>query len=82
MSYGGKIIIYRRTVEGSLGFFTGALFSGAIVASLFSISLPFLLAGVVIATIVELFSYHMHDNFTIGILTGGALVALEYFDVF
>jgi dolichol kinase len=82
VSFGRTILIHRRTLEGSLGFFAGALFSGAIVASVFSISLPFLVTGAAIATIVELFSYHVDDNFTVGILTGGALVALEYFSVF
>jgi dolichol kinase len=40
-----------------------------------------LLIGAVFATLAELFSINLDDNFTVGILTGGCLDALIYFQV-
>jgi dolichol kinase len=37
------------------------------------------LAGPVFATLVELFSMDLDDNFTVGIVTSGFLFALHYF---
>jgi hypothetical protein len=43
--------------------------------------MPLLLAGVFIATLAEIFSFRVDDNFTVGILTGAGLTALAYFNI-
>lgn len=78
LTFGRIRIIHRRTVEGSMGFLAGSLLSGAIIAWIFGISMSILLAGVFIATLAEIFSFRVDDNFTVGILTGAGLTALEY----
>jgi dolichol kinase len=74
-------IIQERTLEGSLGFLTGCFYAGFIVCSILNIEFNYLLIGAVFATLAELFSFNLDDNFTVGILTGGCLEALIYFQV-
>jgi len=51
----------------------------SLAAAFFEISLVFLVVGCVIASITELFSESIDDNFSVSILTGGVLSALRYF---
>lgn len=81
MKYGRKVIAHHRTLEGSLGFLTGAFFAGYILLMLFDISLPMLIFGALCATLAELFSFSIDDNFTVSIITGACLLALQYFRV-
>ena len=81
MKYGRKKLIQSRTLEGSLGFLTGCIFSGYILILIFDIGFYFLLIGAVCATLSELFSFSLDDNFTVSILTGTCLYALQYFQV-
>lgn len=81
LRFGRTRIIHEKTLEGSLGFLSGCLYSGFILCTLFQIGFPYLVIGALFATFTELFSYHMDDNFTVGILTGGCLQALEFFQV-
>jgi glycerol-3-phosphate acyltransferase PlsY len=78
----GRIhIIHGKTLEGSLGFFSGCLYIGFIICTIFHIDFSYLFIGAACATVIELFSFHMDDNFTVGIVTGGCLQALHYFHV-
>jgi dolichol kinase len=78
----GRIkIIQERTFEGSLGFLTGSLYAGFIMCSVLNIGFAYLMIGAVFATLTELFSFDLDDNFTVGILTGVCLEALVYFHV-
>jgi len=79
--FGHIKLIHGRTVAGSLGFLTGCLYAGSVICVIFGFSFSYLLIGALVATITELFTYHVDDNFTVGILTGGALHALHYFQV-
>ena len=81
IQFGRVLLIHKRTLEGSLGFLTGSLYSGLIICTIFSIDFQFLLIGAICATLAELFSCDLDDNFTVGILTGGCLEALKYFNV-
>jgi acyl phosphate:glycerol-3-phosphate acyltransferase len=81
LKYGRKKILHNRTLSGSLGFITGCIFSGFVLLLIFDIKFPYLLIGALCATLSELFSNKMDDNFTVGILTGACLVALQYFGV-
>jgi glycerol-3-phosphate acyltransferase PlsY len=81
LKYGRKKLIRTRTLAGSLGFLTGCLFSGYILLLLLDIRFSLLFVGAVCATLSELFSFSLDDNFTVSILTGACLVALQYFQV-
>ncbi len=81
LKYGRTKIINTRTLEGSLGFLTGCIFAGYILLVIFDFRFSYLVIGALSATLSELFSFSMDDNFTIGILTGGCLAALQYFQV-
>ena len=81
LGFGRIRIVQERTLEGSLGFLTGCLYAGFLAASLFDIPFSKLLAGALFATLFELFSFNLDDNFTVGILTGGCLMALHYFQL-
>jgi glycerol-3-phosphate acyltransferase PlsY len=81
LKYGAKKLIQARTLEGSLGFLTGCIFAGYILVVIFGIDFAYLIIGAVCATLFELFSFRMDDNFTVSILTGSCLVALQYFQV-
>lgn len=79
----GKIkIFHHRTLEGSLAFLAGALISGFIICLLFDIPYALLLTGALVAALTELFSFSLDDNFTVGLVTGGFLEALNYFGIF
>jgi dolichol kinase len=79
--FGRRRLIYGRTLEGSLGFLGGSLVSGFILCAILHIEFSWLLIGAFVATLVELFSFYLDDNFTVQILTGGCLEALIYFEV-
>jgi glycerol-3-phosphate acyltransferase PlsY len=81
LGFGRRRIIRDRTLEGSLGFLTGCLYAGFLIVTLFDIPFSYLMAGALFATVFELFSFTLDDNFTVGILTGGCLAALNYFQV-
>jgi len=81
LKFGRNKIFQQRTLEGSLGFLTGSLYFGFIICSIFQINFSYLLIGAFCATIFELFSYNFDDNFTVGVLTGGCLEALVFFNV-
>jgi dolichol kinase len=81
LKYGRKNIFQTRTLAGSLGFLTGCIFSGYVLLILFDIRFSFLLVGALCATLSEFFSFKIDDNFTVSIVTGACLVALQYFQV-
>ncbi|MFO7852177.1 MAG: hypothetical protein ACQERS_09315 [Bacteroidota bacterium] len=81
LKYGRIKIIQSRTLESSLGFLTGCLLAGYILMLIFGFRFSYLVIGAACATLAELFSFDMNDNFTVGILTGGCLAALQYFQV-
>ena len=79
--FGRTVIIHGRTLEGSLGFLTACLYSGYMLCILFEIPVSYLAIGTLAATLTELFSHHVDDNFTVGLLTGACLQALNYFRI-
>ncbi len=79
MKYGRNILIHDRTLEGSLGFLTGSLYSGIVLYTIFTISLTWVIIGTLAATLTELFSWKIDVNFSVGIITGCVLICLKYF---
>jgi dolichol kinase len=76
----GRLRLYRRkTLEGTLAFFSGSVLTGYIFHTLLPIPILFVLAGSAFAAIVELLTDRANDNFTVGILSSGFLYALRFF---
>lgn len=79
LKFGRIRLIHGKTLEGSLGFLTGCLYAGSVICVIFGFPCSYLLIGALCATLAELFTFHMDDNFTVGVLTGVTLQALHYF---
>jgi dolichol kinase len=79
LRYGRTRLYHEKTLQGSLGFLAGSLMTGWAIYLLVPMPITFVLAGVPFATIVELLSERLDDNFSVSLLTGGFLAALQYF---
>ena len=79
MRYGRRLLYRKKTLEGSLGFLAGSLTASYCIAVLVDVPILFVLIGAGVATIVELFSERIDDNFTVSIVTGGFLTAIRFF---
>jgi len=69
--FGTVKLLEGRTLEGALGFLAGSLCAGTILSLLLPIDLHLLLVGAPSASLVEVFSRDLDENFTVGIVTGG-----------
>jgi len=79
IKYGRTALLYGRTLEGTVGFVTGGIYAGFIIYTLFPVRFIFVIIGSCVSALAELFSWEIDDNFTVGIITGGVLLALQYF---
>lgn len=79
IKYGKTHLIHERTLEGSMGFLAGCLYAGIVLNVIFNLSLTWLIAGSIVATLTELFSWKIDDNFSVGIITGCVLICLKFF---
>ena len=77
--FGTKKLVKKKTVQGSIAFFAGSLMFCSLAVVLLDVPLLYALVGSAIATIVELLSETIDDNFSVSIVTGGVLAALRYF---
>ena len=77
--FGHTRIFAHRTLQGSLGFLAGALMVSHVLHVLLGFPLSYVFVGSLAATLVELFSERLDDNFTVGILGGAILMALRTF---
>jgi glycerol-3-phosphate acyltransferase PlsY len=80
--FGRTRLVGNRTLEGSLSYFAGSLAAGYIIATLLGIDLWLVLIGAVAATLIELFSTSIDDNFTVGIISGVIISAIRFFGYF
>jgi dolichol kinase len=84
MRFGRIRLLRGRTLEGSLAFTAGGLAAGWLLRlSLRGVVPPVplhaVLAGPVVAALVELFSGGLDDNFTVGLVSTAFLYSLRYF---
>jgi dolichol kinase len=78
--FGRRVLLRGRTVEGSLAFAAGSFAAAWLLRlALKAVPLYAVLAGAVFATLAELFSGKLDDNFTVGIVSTGFLFSLRYF---
>lgn len=77
LRFGQTVIAAGRTVEGSVGFLTGALIAGYTVSVVFNgPDLVYILVGAVAATLIELLTIGVDDNLTVALGTAGILYLL------
>ncbi len=79
LRFGKKKLIGRRTLEGTLSYFTGSLASGYIISTILGIDLVIVFAGAITAALAELFSLGLDDNFSVGIISSVVMFAFKYF---
>lgn len=82
MKFGRKRIIGERTLEGSLSYFSGSLGSGYILSLFIGVDIGILIMGAVLASLTELLSIGLDDNFGVGLISGIGMSALRYFRIF
>ncbi len=81
MRFGRKKLVGERTLEGTLSYFFGSLGSGYIISLLIGIDIRILITGAVIASLTELVSVGIDDNFGVGLISGIGMSALKYFRI-
>ena len=77
--FGRTRLVGKRTLEGSLGYVTGALVAGTIMHAVVAFPVLYLAIGTVGAAAIELFSRDIDDNLTVGLLSGAILSVVKVF---
>ena len=74
--YGKREIFKGKTLEGFLGGLLFNLIIGLIVYPFLNISLLLLIAGALVASIVEILPLKVNDNLSVGIITATVMLAI------
>ncbi|MGQ9618630.1 MAG: hypothetical protein ACUVUG_06695, partial [Candidatus Aminicenantia bacterium] len=82
MKFRRKKIMGERTLEGSISYFVGSVWASYPLCLLIGVDIKILLIGAIIASLVELFSIGLDDNFSVGLLSRIGMTALKFFKVF
>jgi len=69
----GRTKVLGKTLEGSLACLISCLAIGILLAELSIISLPVVIVGATVATVIELLSFHIDDNLTMPLGSAGAM---------
>jgi len=78
--FGKRKLFKSRTVAGTLGFAGGCLAAGYILYLLLpGVPLVFVVAGSLLAALIELFSEAFDDNFTVGLISSAFLTGIRHF---
>ena len=76
----GRIVLFRgKTLEGSLGFLAGSYVACYLLSTLLPLRTLWVVVGPFAAAATELLSVDIDDNFSVSIVSGGILAALNYF---
>ncbi len=81
MKFGKRKILGERTLEGTIAYFIGSLESGYIISLLMGVDTRILMAGAIIASLTELLSIGLDDNFGVGLMSGIGMTAFKYFRI-
>jgi len=81
MRFGRIKLVGERTLEGTLSYFMGSLSSGYILSLLIGIDIKILIIGSILASLTELVSIGIDDNFGVGIISGIGMSAFRYFKI-
>ena len=77
--FGKHKIFQSKSLEGSLSYFAICLLFGFLLTFFLEISLPVIVIGALVATITELVSVGIDDNFSVGLVSAIAMWAAEKF---
>lgn len=77
----GRTRISGRTLEGSLGYFLACALAGALWSRFVPLTALQVLVGSAAAALTEALPIDLDDNFTVPIISGGAMFAPAYFGV-
>ncbi len=81
MRFGRKKLVGERTLEGTLSYLSGSLGSGYIISLLMKIDIKILVLGAILASLTELVSLGIDDNFGVGLISGIGMSAFRYFRI-
>lgn len=81
MRFGRRKLIGERTLEGTLSYLIGSLASGYIISLFFGIDIKILIVGSILASLTELVSIGIDDNFGVGLISGIGMTAFRYFRI-
>ena len=78
--FGKRKLFKSRTIAGTLGFAGGCLAASYILYLVLpEVPLVFVVAGSLLAALIELFSEAFDDNFTVGLISSAFLAGIRYF---
>jgi dolichol kinase len=78
--FGKRKLFKSRTIAGTLGFAGGCLAAGYILYLVIpGVPLVFVIAGSLLAALIELFSEAFDDNFTVGLISSAFLAGIRNF---
>ena len=76
----GRVHIFKKTLEGSIGYFLAALIFGLILMPyLDNITYPMFIVGAFAAAIVELIPWGIDDNISVAIISGAVMYVMTIF---
>lgn len=81
MKFGRKRLVGERTLEGTLSYLIGSLGVGYILSLLIGIDIKILIVGAILASLTELVSIGIDDNFGVGLISGIGMSAFRYFRI-
>ncbi len=74
----GKLKVRNKSLEGSLTFFLFSCVIGAILGgTILSLSLGVIITGAILATLAELLSFRLDDNFTVPLVSSSGMYAVR-----
>jgi len=76
----GRTKIFRKTLEGSIGFFIACFVSGYFLLSYFpSLTIWIILIGAIVAALTEMLPIAVDDNLTVGIISAAMMFLVQKF---
>ena len=76
----GRVHIFKKTLEGSIGYFLAAIIFGLILLPyLDNITYPMFIIGALTAAIVELIPWGIDDNISVAIISGAVMYVMTIF---
>lgn len=75
----GKHRLFDKTLEGSLAYLAAAIIGVYILITTIQASLPLLVLGAIVATIVEVLPLPIDDNFSVAMLSGSTMTIAQFF---
>jgi glycerol-3-phosphate acyltransferase PlsY len=75
----GRIVIFEKSLEGSLAHFNGCILSGYLFLHYVSFPIPIYLTGALVASIAECLPLGVDDNFSVSLLSASTMYVYHLF---